>query len=398
MKNKIKSKDIKMIPISEVKPWNINRNKHSKDQISRLCKLIEYQGFRNPLVISNQTGLLIAGHARLECAKKLKMKEVPVIFQDFDNDDQAYAYMVSDNAIQFWSELDFSGINEDLGMFDPSFDIDLLGIENFTIDVADKELGDEEDTPEPPKESKVVRGEVYILGDHRLMNGDSTSIDDVEKLMAGKKVDLVLSDPPYGVDVVKGGKVGAEFGVAKKGQYKEIIGDDTTETAKEFYNTCVALGMSNMILWGGNYFTDFLPPSKSWVVWNKRGDTSIENTFADGEIAWSNLGHPVRIHKQLWNGMIRAGEKGQRVHPTQKPIDLAEYCINLKTDCKTIYDGFGGSGWSLIASEKLSKKCFMIEMDEFYCAVILDRWQKYTGNKAYRESDNKLWDEIKEGK
>ena len=169
-----------LIKVSDIKQDPANRNKHSKEQIEQLAKIIEYQGFRHPLIVNQETKLLRAGHGRLLAAKKLKMKEIPVVFQEFKDFDQDYAFMVSDNAIGHQSELDMSGINLDIGMLGPDFDIDLLGIANFKIDVAEKDLGDEEDTPEPPKESKVVKGEVYILGDHRLMCGDSTVITDVE--------------------------------------------------------------------------------------------------------------------------------------------------------------------------------------------------------------------------
>lgn len=131
----IKAENIVLVDTSKIKPWPKNRNKHSEAQIERLIKLIEYQGFRNPLVVSNQNGFLIAGHGRLLAAKKMGIKKVPVVYQDFDNDDQAYAYMVSDNAIQSWSELDLSGINNDMADLGPDFDIDLLGIRGFSLDV-----------------------------------------------------------------------------------------------------------------------------------------------------------------------------------------------------------------------------------------------------------------------
>ncbi len=134
----IKSKDIKMIPIGEIKPWPKNRNQHPKEQIDRIVKLIEYQGFRNPLIISKQSGFLIAGHGRLLAAKRMKLEKVPVIFQDFESEDQAYAYMVSDNAVAAWADLDLSQINVDIQDLGPDFDIDMLGIKDFTIDVAEK--------------------------------------------------------------------------------------------------------------------------------------------------------------------------------------------------------------------------------------------------------------------
>lgn len=124
----------------------------------------------------------------------------------------------------------------------------------------------------------------------------------------------------------------------------------------------------------------FLPISTGWFIWDKRGDTGIKNTFADGEMAWTNIQKQVRIYKQLWNGMIREGEKGKRVHPTQKPIMTLEKMIGDFTDeGSTIFDGFLGSGSTLIASEKTGRICYGMELDGKYCDVIVERWCKYTG-------------------
>ena len=148
----IQSKDIQVVKTKDVNVNPNNRNKHHAEQIERLAKIIEYQGFRNPLIISNRTGLLVAGHGRLEAAKKLKLKELPAMFQDFENETQEYACMVSDNAIASWSELDLSGINTDIGELGPDFDIELLGISNFIIEPA--EFGPSQDI-EPDKEFKT---------------------------------------------------------------------------------------------------------------------------------------------------------------------------------------------------------------------------------------------------
>jgi len=145
----IQSKEITIVDISKIKPWPQNRNKHSKEQIERLANIINYQGFRNPIIVSNQSGYMVAGHGRYLAAKKLKLKKVPVIYQDFENDDQAYAFMVSDNAIASWAELDFSGINSDLENLGPDLDLDMLGIKNFTLDVSDKT--EEEELTKPKK-------------------------------------------------------------------------------------------------------------------------------------------------------------------------------------------------------------------------------------------------------
>ena len=192
-------------------------------------------------------------------------------------------------------------------------------------------LFDEEEIKEIEVEYNVPQraklGDIWQLGNHRLMCGDSTDSDDVAKLMRGGYADLVFTDPPYGIDIVNNeGKVGADFGVAKKGIYSKIIADDTTNTAKKSYDIFKSLA-NKLIIWGGNYFLDFLPSSDGWLIWDKRVNSGIRNTFADGEMAYCSFHTPIRIYHQLWNGMIREGEKDKRVHPTQKPAILNERFI-----------------------------------------------------------------------
>jgi hypothetical protein len=150
----IQSKEIILKPTSSIRINPKNRNLHSKEQIERLCKIIEYQGFRNPLIISKRSNMLVAGHGRLEAAKKLGIKEVPVMAQDFLDEAQEYAAMISDNAVAFWSELDLSSISTDITDLGPDFDIDLLGIKNFVVDVSDKGF-EPSDSIEPDKEFKT---------------------------------------------------------------------------------------------------------------------------------------------------------------------------------------------------------------------------------------------------
>ena len=218
---------------------------------------------------------------------------------------------------------------------------------------------------------------------HRLMCGDSTDKATVELLMDGKKADMVFTDSPYGINAVgDNGQVGADFGIAKKGKYKKIIADDTTETAQQAYDIYSQL-CDKMILWGGNYFLDFLPPSDGWLIWDKRGESGIRNTFADGEMAWCSFHTPVRIYHQLWNGMIREGEHEKRVHPTQKPIRmLSEILQDFTDDGDIILDVFGGSGSTLIACEQTGRTCYMAELSPEYVDVIIARYEKLTGNKA----------------
>jgi len=378
-----------MVSVSELKPHPKNRNKHPKEQIDRLAKILEYQGWRYPIKVSTRSNFITSGHGRLLAAIKLGQKEVPVSYQNYDSDEQEYADVQADNAIASWSELDLSAINLDIADLGPDFDIDLLGLKDFTIDVADKGQCDEDEVPEKVEPISKL-GDLYLLGNHRLLCGDSTDILAVEKLMNGEKADMAYCDPPYGADIVNRsgklegdkpfGNIGNMVGKAvKAGIYAPVIGDETTDTAKDAFSICSQL-CKTLIFWGAQYYAEFLPPNSGWIVWDKQTDGSL----GDGELAYSNIKKAIRIFAHKWSGMIKASEQGQRrVHPTQKPIVLAEWCFdNYGENNKNILDLFGGSGSTLIACEKTNRKCFMMEIDPHYCDVIVARWEKYTGQKA----------------
>lgn len=381
-----------LIKIKDLKLHPKHRNKHPQDQVERLAKILKYQGWRYPVKISKRSGTVTSGAGRILAAKFNKWDEVPVSYQDYDDETQEYADVQSDNAIASWSELDFSAINLDVGELGPDFDIDLLGIKNFTVDVADKDLGDEDEVPEHVEPTTKL-GDVYQLGSHRLMCGDSTSIDAVDKLMNGEKADMVFTDPPYGMSVVKadgnidGNRVGkngygekGQYGKeAKCGVYKPIIGDDKPFDPNPIF------GLAPLqIIWGANHFSEKLPTSPHWIVWNKEMPEGTD--FSGAELAWTNIDKKaVKVYKFSWAGMTREGnrkdELTKRVHPTQKPVGLFEKILN-DYDPKSVIDVYGGSGSTLIACEKTDRKCFMMELDPHYCDVIVARWEKYTGKKA----------------
>lgn len=144
MQTEIKCEYEKLLPITELKAHPKNRNKHPEDQIARLARVIEYQGWRHPIIVSNLSGLIVAGHGRLAAAQKLGLEEVPVDYQDFESEEQEYAFLQSDNAIALWAEMDLSGINADIPDLGPDFDIDMLGIKNFVIDLSEVNYEPEE--------------------------------------------------------------------------------------------------------------------------------------------------------------------------------------------------------------------------------------------------------------
>jgi DNA modification methylase len=366
------------VKITDIKT-NPNNPRIIKDEkYNKLLKSIqEFPDMLNkrPIVgFTDKDGkyVVLGGNMRLKALKELKYKEVPIIVADEWTEEQKHEFLIKDNV----------GFGEwDWDMLANEWDTEKL--EDWGLDLpvdlsVAEELEAEEDDYEIPEEIKtdIVLGDLFEIGEHRLLCGDSTDSDQVARLMNGEKADMVFTDPPYGIKVVKNDKVGADFGIAKKGKYSEIIADDTTQTAKEFYNTCISLGIDKFIIWGGNYFTNFLPYSDSWLIWNKRANTDIRNTFADGEMAWCSFHTPIRIYDQLWNGMIREGEKEKRVHPTQKPIRMLSEIIQDHIKGNIIMDGFLGSGSTMVASHQLKRKCYGMELDPKYCQVIIDRMKK----------------------
>src|SRR5579863_260585 len=186
----------KLVPIHELKKHPQNRNNHPSEQIKRLAKILNYQGWRYPIKVSKQSGFITSGHGRLLAALINNRVEVPVNYQDYESSDQEYLDVQSDNAIASWAELDTSSIQNDLKDL-PNLDIDLLGIKDFKL--IEPEIipqCDEDEVPEV-KESFVKLGDIWQLGNHRLMCGDSTSINAVEKLMNGEKADITFTSPPY---------------------------------------------------------------------------------------------------------------------------------------------------------------------------------------------------------
>jgi len=393
----IKSKNVVVVDISTINSNPQNANRHSIEQIKRLEKLITYQGFRNPLIVSNRTNMLVAGHGRLEAALNLGIKHLPVDFQDFDSEEEEYAYLISDNEIARWAELDFQSVYDNLKHLDIE-DVDLLGIEDFKvpeIDVLDPQT-DEDAVPEV-ENPITVRGDIWLLGNHRLMCGDSTMIDDVEKLIDNKDIDFVHTDPPYGISE-KGDR--STRGGAHPGQVYEDFQDDTIQYAIDAYNICEALDIEIQVWWGANYYCHSLPQQNNWLVWDKRVEENQTDFNSDCELAWVKSGkNSVRIFRHLWKGMIKSSEHGQaRVHPTQKPIELIKHCFNRYDPDKktvTVLDLFGGSGSTLIACEEVGKESKLMELSEKYCDVIIKRWQNYTGKIATLESSGQTYEELK---
>ena len=398
--------------INDLIEYDSNPREHTPEQVEQVANSIREFGWTMPILIDD-TNEIIAGHGRLMAGKQLGIKEVPCIIAKGWSDEQKKAYCIADNKLtenSTWSK-DFLKLNL-TNLYDNEFDLKLTGfsddelskiLPDFNIDEG---LTDEDDVPTAPNEPVTKLGDIWLCGEHRVMCGDSTSVNDTDTLINNAKIDLVFTDAPYGIDVVQSNQVGGggetKFKGKKSGNnfvesktYYKILGDETTDTAQKFYELCLEKNFKDFILWGGNYFTNFLKPSRCWIIWLYE----MTGNFSQAEMAWTSFEKGgVKIIKHLWNGLSREGNRKEelksRVHPTQKPVGLFFKILQDYKNVKTIYDGFLGSGSTLIACEKSKKVCYGLELDSKYCDVIVKRWQNYTGQEATLESDGAKFNDM----
>lgn len=357
--------------IADLIPAPYNPRQSTAKQEKHLKESLEKFGMVEPIIFNKQTGYIVGGHFRVRELKKLGIKEIECVIVDLNEADEKELNIRLNANTGSW---DWDTLANDWDVVDlEAWGMEIPQFENEAEELEASE--DDYDVPEGGIETDIVIGDLFEIGEHRLLCGDSTDSDAVARLMNGEKADMVFTDPPYGIAIVgANGKVGGD-NKAKNGIYSEVTGDNTTDTARDFYNTCISLGMDNFIIWGGNYFVDFLPFSESWIIWDKRGDMN-SNNFADGEMAWCSFRTRVRIYKQIWNGMIREGESGKRVHPTQKPVQILANIIEDHLEGNIIFDGFLGSGSTMVAAHQLKRRCYGMELEPKYCQVIIDRMKK----------------------
>jgi DNA modification methylase len=371
--------------IEKLIPYARNARTHSDEQVGQIAASIKEWGWTTPVLVDEDGGI-IAGHGRTMAAKRLGMREVPVMVARGWSDAKKRAYVLADNKLAInagWDDSMLALELKELGEL--GFDLDLTGFSLDEINAltpleVEPGLTDEDAVPEAPEEPTTRLGDVWILGKHRLMCGDSTSIDAVEKLMDGQKADMVFTDPPYGMNAV------TKSSVLKKNYGQDILGDDNTDAAKDSFLLAFSLYPdAHHVWWGANYYGSALPDSECWIVWDKNNGQSDQT---DCELAWTNFRSVVRQ-------FTMASEKRNRIHPTQKPISLIEWVFDrFKVPSNFILDLFGGSGSTLIGCEKMGRKAFVMELDPKYCDVIVKRWQEFTGNQATLEENSKTFNEL----
>jgi len=378
--------------ITSLKSDHKNARRRTDRSSDLIKESLQRYGAARSIVIDEDNRIL-AGNGTIDGAKAAGIKNVRIIETDGDeiiavkrtglSEEQKVGLALADNRTADLSEWDQEMLHQLSEEHDisPWFDQDDLN-EILNVTELDPEEGntDPDDVPEAPEDPTTKPGDLWILGNHRLLCGDSTNPQHVERLMDGKKADMVFTDPPYGIDIGNQSQ-GKGGGVAKKISYG--INEWDKEIPHEAINIAL-LSSDACVLWGANYYADKLPPSSCWIAWDKDNG---ETDFADIELAWTSLPKAARLFKWKWAGMLQQDMKNKekRVHPTQKPVALAEWTFDKFSAGKIVLDLFGGSGSTLIACEKTSRHCRMMELDPAYCDVIVKRWEDFTGNTAICE-------------
>jgi DNA modification methylase len=367
-------------------PYAKNARTHSDEQVAQIAGSIKEFGFNNPVLVDKENSV-IAGHGRLMAARKLGMDKVPVVELEHLTESQRKAYVLADNRIALNSGWDTSMLSLELQDLKDDIDLSLLGFDPDELDallnpIEETEgLTDEDAVPNVPDEPKTKLGDIYILGNHRLMCGDSTSIDAVEALMDGQKADMVFTDPPYGVDY-KGinndsrdgledllrGAFGNYIATAKSGAsiycfHSDRCADVFHKVFREFFH------FSSMIIWAKNSLT------LSQTDYQSQHEPCLYGWMDNGSHSW----HSDRKQTSLWKF-----DKERVVgHTTPKPVALVEKAINNSSKGgDLVIDLFGGSGSTMIAAEKIGRCANLMELDPKYCDVIVARWEQFTGKKA----------------
>ena len=360
--------EIIKLNINEVIPYPDNPRKND-NAVDAVAESIKQCGYCSPIVI-DEDNVILAGHTRLKALKKLKWKEVECVRKTGLTEEQKKKYRILDNKTNELAEWDFDLLEEEIDGLD--FDGFDFGFDMSAFEEPQEIVEDE--PPEVDEDSEPITqlGDIWQLGEHRLMCGDSTDKATVELLMDGKKADMVFTDPPYGMNAV------SKSGVLSKNYKEDIMNDDTNEVAISAFLLSQKLFPTAKQVWfGANYYTECLPSSECWVVWDKNNGASDQT---DCELAWTNFRSVVRQ-------FTMASEKTNRVHPTQKPVRLFAEIVKKfenKERFDTVVDLFGGSGSTLMACEQLNRKCYMMELDPKYCDVIIKRWETFTGKKAVK--------------
>ena len=389
---------IQQKPIKDLIPYINNSRTHSDEQVAQIAASIKEFGWTNPILVDGDNGI-IAGHGRLSAARKLGMDTVPVIELSHLTKAQKKALIIADNKLASNAGWDNNLLTIELNeLLADNFALDILGFDKDELDAllnpveVTEGLTDEDDVPDVPIEPKTKLGDIYVLGNHRLMCGDSTSIDAVEKLMDGQLADQLVTDPPY--------NIAYEGGSKKRDQIKndEMADEEFRQFLKDVYISANAVMKAGAVFYIWHADTEgynFRGAAKDmgWkvrqtLIWNK--DNSA---FGRSDYHWKH--EPCLYGWKEGSAHLWATDRKQttviqckrpsksELHPTMKPVELMEYQIlNNTKGSDIVLDLFGGSGSTMIAAEKTGRKARLMELDPKYCDVIVKRWEDFTGKKA----------------
>ena len=398
--------------VSELIPYVNNSHTHSPQQVDQIAASINEWGWTIPVLV-DEKGMLIAGHGRIIAAQKLGIEQVPTMIATGWTEAQKKAYVIADNKLALNADWDGELLKLEIdNLEDMEFDVSLLG---FSIDeLADlspvdavEGLTDEDAVPELQKEPVTKLGDIWVLGKHRLMCGDSTSIDDVEKLCEGQLVDMWLTDPPYNV--------------AYEGKTKDALTIKNDEMSDDSFRQFLhdAYTAADASMKGGAVFYIWHADSEGY---NFRGAAKDVGWTVRQCLIWKKSTLVMGRQDYQWKhepclygwkdgaGHLWASDRKQTTvlefdkpqrngeHPTMKPVALFEYQLlnNTKAD-DVVLGSFGGSGTTMIAAEKNNRRARIMELDPKYCDVIIRRWQEFTGGKAVLESTGDKFGELENG-
>jgi len=325
-------------PLKDIKPYVNNAKLHPKEQVEQIKRSIQEFGFNDPIAI-DEHNVIIEGHGRFIAVKELGYTEVPIIQLSHLTEAQKRAYIIAHNKLTLNSDFDIDLIIKELEDIKFDIDITLTGFDDIDtlLNIEPDEVVEDDFEVEVPTEPKSKLGDLWLLDNHRVLCGDSTDDDTVKRLIDGNTIDLVFTDPPYGMNAV------SKSGVLKEKYHTDIMNDDDNTVAIKSFELINKTHYKTPQIWfGANYYSNALPNAECWIVWDKFNGLSDQT---DCELAWTNLRSVVRKFEF-------ASEKINRLHPTQKPLKLIDSIFNRmdkKNEWNIVLDLFGGSGSTLIA-------------------------------------------------
>ena len=399
---------IEYIPLVELIPYINNCRTHSDEQVSQICASIKEFGFTNPILIDEENGI-IAGHGRLLAAAKLGLEIIPTVRLVGLTEAQKKAYVIADNQLALnagWN-LELLKIEID-HLKELDFDLDLLGFGDALADMfpetIQEGLKDEDDVPEMPVEPITRTGDVWVMGKHRLMCGNSCSFDDMAILMEGTLADVWLTDPPY--NVAYEGKTKESLKI----QNDSMSDDNFRQFLVDAYSTAnehIKCGAVFYIWHADSEGFNFRAAAKDagWkvrqcLIWKKQsmvlGRQDYQWQHEPCLYGWKEGASHLWASDRKQTTILEFNRPSRNAeHPTMKPVELFEYCLlNNTKGGDVVLDSFGGSGTTLSAAEKNNRVARLMELDPKYCDVIVKRWQEFTGKKATLESTGEQFDEI----